>query len=109
MLSITNKGSLLACKDEPPRIRILVPAPAVPPSVLATTPGAFPISNSCGDVIVAWLKSFAEIAVIEPVASVFLTSPYPIPTTSTSLNTLDSSFNAIFKYVWSNTFTSTFE
>ena len=46
--SITIKGSLLAFKDAPPRIRILLPPPADPPPEVICKPATLPCNN-CSD------------------------------------------------------------
>ena len=73
--SIIIKGSLEAFNDEPPRTRMVAPLPGAPPELVITTPGLFPTSKSCGEVIAPLLKSFEVTATTEPVASDFLTVP----------------------------------
>lgn len=44
--SITIRGSLLADKEEPPRILMAEPAPGAPPGEIILTPAAFPLNAS---------------------------------------------------------------
>src|SRR5664280_2717565 len=73
--SIIIRGSLEAFNDEPPRTRIVAPAPGAPPEFVITTPGLLPTSRSRGEVIAPLLKSFELTATIDPVTSFFLTVP----------------------------------
>ena len=80
--SITINGLLDAFKDEPPRIRIVEPAPGVPPSFVTLTPATLPESISCALTTSPLFFPSGFRAVTEPVKSLFLTAPYPITTTS---------------------------
>src|SRR5436190_13218734 len=82
--SITINGSLLALSDAPPRMRIVLPEPGAPPLDDICTPATFPAINCSGVVMGPLLKSFAVMAVTEPVRSFFSLVPYPITTTSLS-------------------------
>ena len=46
--SITIKGSLLAFKEAPPRIRITLPEPGAPPLEVIDTPATLPDINCSG-------------------------------------------------------------
>ena len=82
--SNTIKGSLLALKDEPPRIRIVLPDPGAPPLEVIATPATLPVINCSGLVMAPFTKSLEPIVVTEPVKSFLRTEPYPITTTSLS-------------------------
>ena len=99
--SITKSGSLLAESDEPPRMRMVEPEPGAPPPEVIWTPGILPITSCSGEVMEPLLKSSALTAVTDPVASSFLTCPYPITTTSSNCSV--SIFNATFNVVCSST------
>src|SRR5664280_116253 len=73
--SITIKGSLLAFKEEPPRILMVLPDPGAPSFEVMDTPATLPLINCSGVVIMPLLKSFAFTVVIEPVKSFFLAVP----------------------------------
>ncbi len=49
--STTISGSLLAFKEAPPRIRILLPPPALPPPLVTCKPATFPTNNCSEDAI----------------------------------------------------------
>ena len=49
--SITIRGSLLALKDAPPLIRIVLPEPGWPPLEVIETPATLPAINCSGEVI----------------------------------------------------------
>src|SRR5664279_3257115 len=59
--SITINGSLLAFKDAPPRILIVLPEPGAPSFEVIDTPATLPLINCSGVVIEPWLKSFELI------------------------------------------------
>src|SRR5690554_558300 len=88
--SITIRGSLLADIDDPPLIRIVEPAPGAPPDDTILRPATFPANISEGLVASPLLRDVASTATTDPVASSFLTDPYPI-TTSSSNSALSSS------------------
>jgi len=64
--SIMISGSLFALKEDPPRILMTDPPPGSP-LLMTFTPGTFPASNSCGDVIAPLLKSSLLTVEIDPV------------------------------------------
>ncbi len=91
--SITNKGSLVNDNEPIPLILMLCPSPGEPPLEEIFTPATFPLINCCGDNTGPSLKSLDVIKSTVPVASFFLTAPYPI--TTTSFNSCKSSSNLI--------------
>ena len=80
--SMMIKGSLLADMDEPPLILIVDPLPGAPPEEVITVPALLPTIRSCAEVIPPLLKSLELTVLTAPVASDFLTVPYPMTTTS---------------------------
>ena len=82
--SNTINGSLLALKEEPPRIRIVLPDPGAPPLEVIATPATLPMINCSGLVMAPFTKSFEPTVVTEPVKSFLRAEPYPITTTSLS-------------------------
>ena len=73
--SITINGLLDADIEEPPRTRIVAPAPGAPPSVITLTPAALPTNISVADVTAPFTILSALIAVTDPVKSFFLAVP----------------------------------
>src|SRR5690554_4060755 len=88
--SITIRGSLLADIEDPPLIRIVEPAPGAPPEETILSPATLPANISEGFVASPLLRDVASTATTDPVASSFLTDPYPI-TTNSSNNSVSSS------------------
>src|SRR5690349_21106812 len=62
--SITINGSLLALREAPPRMRMVLPLPGAPPFDMIETPGALPAINCSGVVIDPFWKSF-EVTVLK--------------------------------------------
>ena len=73
--SITISGSLEPAILALPRIRIRLPAPGAPPSVVICAPATLPLINCSADVTLPCKKSFDLIEITEPVKSFFLTVP----------------------------------
>ena len=68
----------------------------LPEAGVTNKPGTFPCSIWSGEVMAPRLISSALIAVTEPVRSFFLTLPYPMTTTSSSI-TLSSFRVMVFR------------
>ena len=92
--SITTNGSFLADREEPPRIRIEEEEPGCPVEEATDTPATLPINISWGLTCKPRFFSSGLMAITEPVASFFLTVPYPITTTFS--NIWESSARIIF-------------
>ena len=73
--SITINGSFDAFNEEPPRIRIVAPAPGVPLAEVTFTPAILPCIMSCALVTKPLFISSGFTAVTEPVKSFFLATP----------------------------------
>ena len=67
---MTISGSLLALRDAPPRIRMVLPAPGEPLDVICT-PATLPTSSSLGVEIAPFWKFLSLMLVTEPVRSFF--------------------------------------
>ena len=67
--SITINGLLDADIEEPPRTRIVAPAPGAPPSVITLTPAALPTNISVADVTAPFtiLSAPATSCVLYPI------------------------------------------
>ena len=74
-LSMTINGSLLALRDEPPRMRTLDLAPGVPPSLVIATPATLPTSKSWALTTTPLFLLSGFKAATDPVRSFFLTTP----------------------------------
>ena len=73
--SMTMSGSLEALMEEPPRIRMVAPAPGIPEPAVTTTPALLPRRRSAGVVMTPLLISSALTVETDPVRSLFLTVP----------------------------------
>lgn len=73
--STTTRGLLLAFREEPPRILMVLAEPGAPSPIVTTTPADLPWSRSDGDVTIPLLSWSAFTEEIEPVMSLFLTVP----------------------------------
>ena len=74
-LSMTINGSLLALRDEPPRMRILALPPGVPSSLVTFTPAILPPSMSWALTTTPLFFESGLKAVTEPVRSDFFATP----------------------------------
>ena len=74
-LSITINGSLLAFKEAPPLILIVLPAPGAPPLEVICTPATLPAISCSAEVFCPLTKSFEVTLTTEPVKSFFLAVP----------------------------------
>ena len=82
--SSTISGSLLALKEAPPRIRIVLPALGEPLFDITCTPADFPLISCSGEPTSPALKSLLFTVLTEPVKSFFVILPYPTTTSSSS-------------------------
>ncbi|MCY1242246.1 hypothetical protein D9M72_551980 [compost metagenome] len=81
--SITINGSFEAPKEAPPRILISDPEPGAP-FVVIVKPATLPFNKFSAVAFIPRLKFFEETTSTAPVASFFLTDPYPTTTTSSN-------------------------
>ena len=83
--SRTINGSLLAFKEAPPRIRMVLPAVGEPLLDMICTPAILPLMSCSGELIIPSLKSLLLTLATAPVRSPFREVPYPMTTTSSSV------------------------
>ncbi len=72
---MTIKGSLLAFKDEPPRMRMRLPAPGIPELDVIRTPGVLPKIKASGVEKEPFWKDLVFTLTTEPVKSLMLEVP----------------------------------
>ncbi|MNI17070.1 hypothetical protein D3C73_704270 [compost metagenome] len=73
--SNTIKGSLLALKEAPPRIRIVLPEEGEPLLDITCTPAVFPLISCSGEPTSPLLKSLLPTVLTAPVRSFFVVLP----------------------------------